>query len=235
MQANYHMASLAHFQDRERAIEAFDRLWDSPAPWVLAFTGFSGHGKSTLLDWLEVNRCQPQKIPYAYISVGEYAAEIRGALHHLLETRATNLRERLPSRSQKHYQIKRRAALEERNRRRLVLTQRQEMSGSQGAEQSMSADLVEALREMERQADELVFDAWLECMAALSNKARLVFMLDDYDLFQSRAAVGDLERFWALMERARARVPGLRRGWPCAPDPGQTGFCPCRRPRSAAS
>jgi len=72
---------LQHFKDREAAIAAFDRLWERDTPWILSLTGFSGHGKSTLLDWLEANRCRPHNLPYALISLGEIArADLEFAL-----------------------------------------------------------------------------------------------------------------------------------------------------------
>ncbi len=118
------MVSLAHFQDREEAIAAFDHLWHTPTPWILAFTGFSGYGKSTLLDWFEAKRCQPQKIPYALIGVGEYAAEIRQALHALLESPTGNLRRHISQEKRQTYRQERRTALDARNHRQLVLSQR---------------------------------------------------------------------------------------------------------------
>lgn len=56
------MGSIEHFQDRDEAKAAFDGLWTGNRTWVLAFDGFSGHGKSTLIEWLIANRCQPQDI-----------------------------------------------------------------------------------------------------------------------------------------------------------------------------
>ena len=204
------MSSLAHFKDRQEAINAFNRLWDAPQPWILAFTGFSGQGKTTLLEYLEIKRCQEQNIPYARIGLSGFSTQIRDAFHHLLEVNTSSLRTHLPAKNLKRYQKERRAALEDRNRRHLALTQHQEMRGSAAGEQSMSANLAEAYKEMERQVDDLIFDAWLDCMEALKSTERVVFLLDDYDLFQNQTDVEDLERFWGLLERARGRLPGLR-------------------------
>ena len=60
---------LAYFTDREAQIDAYDRLWKSKAPWILAFDGLSGNGKSTLLDWLIANRCQPAGTPHALLDL----------------------------------------------------------------------------------------------------------------------------------------------------------------------
>lgn len=204
------MASLEHFQDREEAIAAFDRLWQCENPWILAFTGFSGQGKSTLLDWFEAERCQVQGIPYALIGVGEYAAEIRQAVHALLESPTGNLRRHIPQEKRKVYATERRAALDTRNQRQMVLSQRQVMREADGGQQQMSANVAEAYREMEAQADELIFDAWLDCFEGLADQARVVLLLDNYDSFQDRADFETLKQFWWVLEQAHGRVPGLR-------------------------
>ncbi len=204
------MASLAHFQDREAAIAAFDRLWDKHPPWILAFTGFSGYGKSTLLDWFAAERCQAQGIPYALIGVGEYAAEIRQALHALLESPTGNLRRHISQDKKKAYRQERRKALDARNQRQMVLSQRQVMRGADGGEQQMSANVAEAYRAMEAQADEMIFEAWLDCFDGLEDQARVVLLLDNYDTFQDSAAFETLKQFWWVLEQAYSRVPGLR-------------------------
>jgi hypothetical protein len=53
---------LRHFTDREAQITAFDSLWSSNSHWVIVYTGLSGQGKSTLVDWLITYKCQPQNI-----------------------------------------------------------------------------------------------------------------------------------------------------------------------------
>ena len=109
------MNNLAHFQDRETAIAAFDHLWEASTPWILAFTGLSGQGKSTFLDWLEAKRCQANNLPYALIGIGEYAAQIRGALDGMLDLSTSNLRRHLPHESLRSYREKRAVALADRN------------------------------------------------------------------------------------------------------------------------
>jgi tetratricopeptide (TPR) repeat protein len=204
------MNSLDHFTDRETAVAAFDRLWQTPNLWVLAFTGFSGQGKSTLLDWLEANRCLAGELPYALIGMGEYAGQIRAALHAMLETPTGSLSRHLPPVVLQRYRQKRAATLADRNRRQLTLVQQQTMQGSPQGEQQLSANLAEAYRAMDAQADEAIFDAWLECVEALPTGLRPVLLLDNYDTFQDAAAIEELQRFWQVLERARARVPNLR-------------------------
>ena len=207
---SYYNLGLIYAADKklEKAIEAFDQLWRQAAPWILAYTGFSGHGKSTLLDWLEARRCQPQQLPYALIGLGEYAAQIGDALHALLE--AHSLNSHLPRKELELYRQQRQRALEERNRRQMVITQTQEMSGAAGGQQTMSANLVEALREFDRQTEQVIVEAWLECLTRLPSGRRLVFLLDNYDTFQETASLESLKSFWGAVERAHGRQPDLR-------------------------
>ncbi|MCA9997928.1 MAG: hypothetical protein KDE56_19345, partial [Anaerolineales bacterium] len=202
------MASLEHFQDREEAIAAFDRLWQAENPWILAFTGFSGQGKSTLLDWLAAKRCQPQAMPFALIGVGTAAAVIGQAFHSFLE--APSLGGHLPREAMAAYRRERRAALDERNRRHMMLSQRQVMQDAAGGNQQMAANLEGAYREMEAQADEVILEAWLDCFEMLAERERVVLLLDNYDTFQDSVDLKMLQRFWGVLEQARGRVPGLR-------------------------
>jgi hypothetical protein len=61
---------LQHFTDRQDQIRAFDALWPGDGRWILAYSGVSGNGKSTLANWLIEERCKPnnvrwEKVDYA--------------------------------------------------------------------------------------------------------------------------------------------------------------------------
>jgi hypothetical protein len=202
------MANLEHFQDRIEAIAAFDHLWDQEMPWILAFTGFSGQGKSTLLDWLEANRCKPWGIPYALIGVGEFAADLGQALTSLLEQPA--IRAGLPAGSVQKYGRERDAILEKLQSERLSITQSQVMENAAGGEQSMRADVAQAVRAQERQAEKRLAEAWQNCLAQFKEDQRIVFLLDNYDAFQDKVSLEDLQFFWGVIDRAHLWLPGLR-------------------------
>jgi len=50
---------LEHFTDRQDQIAAFNSLWPGDGRWILAFSGQSGNGKSTLINWLIETECKP--------------------------------------------------------------------------------------------------------------------------------------------------------------------------------
>jgi tetratricopeptide (TPR) repeat protein len=53
---------LQHFTDRQDQINAFDALWPGDGRWLLAFSGVSGNGKFTLINWLIETACKPRGI-----------------------------------------------------------------------------------------------------------------------------------------------------------------------------
>jgi len=201
-------ANLEHFQDRLEAIESFDNMWVQDKPWILAYTGMSGNGKSTLLDWLETNRCLSGFFPYALIGLGEFVGKFVTALDCILE--APSIRRYLSVPVLQNYRSKRREALEDRHRRHISLVQTQTMYASQGAEQTMSAGLVEAVRELNSQTDQLLVELWLECISSLSLEQSPIFLLDNYDVFQESASFEEISFFWTAIEKAYNNLPKLR-------------------------
>ena len=201
------MRDLSFFQDREPAIAAFDDLWKPGAPWVLAFMGFSGLGKTTLLDWLEINRCA-QQLPYAYLSLADKGAQMAEALHAITE--AASLASYFTAETTQHYQARRLAALEDQAKRALHLTQSQHMDNAPGGQQAMSVEAAKLRRELEQQTNRVLAEYWLAHITPLARQPKCVFLLDDYDQFQETATREDLAFFWAQLERAQTRVPGLR-------------------------
>jgi hypothetical protein len=80
---------LRHFTDRQAAIVAFDALWLGNGAWVLAFTGMSGNGKTTLIDFLIETRCKPASIPWAILDFeGSRGLTLRTDWRALLDTLA---------------------------------------------------------------------------------------------------------------------------------------------------
>ena len=89
---------LAHFTNREPQKAAFDALWSNSSHWVVVYTGVSGHGKSSLIDWLIVHRCQPRPIPWIKI-------DLHGGLNpvNVLD----NLADLLPDSASQRYRARR--------------------------------------------------------------------------------------------------------------------------------
>ncbi|MEM7332965.1 MAG: tetratricopeptide repeat protein, partial [Chloroflexota bacterium] len=201
------MRNLDHFKDREAAIAAFDRLWEDDRGWILAFTGFSGFGKSTLLDWLEEKRCREAEMSYALLGVGEYSANLRAFFHDLFDT---PLRQKLPEHALQQYYSHYHDAVDSLKKRKVAFEAKQLMENAEQGNQSINLNLAKAVQEMENQANTSIFEAWLNCFEQLNSESKIVILLDNYDIFQDQIAVETLKQFWQLWRRAKSRVPALR-------------------------
>src|SRR5262245_1961414 len=112
--SDYTNVRLKYFQDRVPEIAAFDTLLNESRAWILAFDGFSGHGKSTLIEWLEINKCQSHLIPYCTYSFARYT-DYKVMLDILLSH--TGLKSHLPEEAHATYKQRRESYLEDRDRR----------------------------------------------------------------------------------------------------------------------
>jgi hypothetical protein len=97
----------------------------------------------------------------------------------------------------------------ERNQRMAVISQSRVQTSASGSEQTMSADVVKAYREMDLQARDWLADAWLNCLSSHKHP-KLVLFLDTYEQFQDTAEKADRDWLWATLARAHALLPGLR-------------------------
>ena len=202
---------LAHFTDRQAQIDAYDRLWQRDTPWVLAFDGLSGNGKSTLLDWLIANRCRPRNTPHARLDL--YGSEMR-EYASLLDTLVDGLRPHLPGAEYARYDARCRAAIEARDRRRIEINVSQVVTAGggsdiSGVQQHMQMGLDKLRQDAERQARDELTRAALDLLEALPGKPVLFF--DTYEALQ-RGGDEELESWlWdRLLHRAHARCPALR-------------------------
>ncbi len=199
------LRDLEHFQDREKAIALFDQAWEHETAWILAFNGVAGQGKSTLLDWLEVNRCRARGACYAAVPIGDFVSNLSGFLSRLLEAPAMKIgNERLET-----FQSARDKALEDLNQRILHLRQYQNVENSPDAQQSMSANVAEAVRALQGQAEAVVIERWLTCLRGAKIEEKTVFLLDNYDVYQDNVSLDEIWRLWSLLERARQFLPLL--------------------------
>lgn len=199
------LRDLEHFQDREKAIALFDQAWEQETAWILAFHGVAGQGKSTLLDWLEVNRCRARGARYAAVPIGDFISNLSGFLSRLLEAPAMNIR----SEQLEAFQTVRDKALEDLNQRILHIQQWQNIENAPDARQSMSANVAEAVRAMQAQAETVIIERWLACLRAANTAEKTVFLFDNYDVFQDNVAVEEIRRLWNTLERARQFLPLL--------------------------
>ncbi len=198
---------LQYFKDREEAIAAFDRLWDGNLPWVLAFSGISGQGKTSLMDYLAATRCQLQRMPFAFIGLAGYVENLPGLLDHLLDQQA--IRSAIPARTFQGYRRAYTDCLNELNQRKLALQLRQEMLNATGSTQTMNVNLLETLEKMEREALLTLLPEWIKCLQEIK-QAKIIIFADDYDFFQDRTSRENLNFLWMSLAQAVDHQPNLR-------------------------
>lgn len=200
------LREISHFQDRREAIQAFDDLWKNDSPWILAFNGVSGQGKSTLLDWLVINRCKPHSVRHALLSIGDHVSDEITFLSHIVEAETSGFSN---VESKKFLKIKTKV-LDDLAQRKFHLQQSQVSEKSPDSQQIMSANVAEAFRIMYRHALSVTTDHWLACMRTIPRTDGFVLLLDNYDWYQDRASLDEIRSFWTTMERARQFLPKLR-------------------------
>lgn len=198
---------LNYFQNREDAIAAFDSLWgEDEHRWILAFKGFSGLGKSTLLEWLELNRCKVNGIPYSKVDFStarEYKDILDGILRH------NGLKPHIPQKAYHEYETKRDSILADRDSQvNLIVIDQQQLEGD-GNRQEAHLDLAEVKRQRDRHSRSRLTDAWLSCLGQIKRQ-RLVIFLDTFENFQDITSHDDADWFYMLLEEAKKVLPGLR-------------------------
>jgi hypothetical protein len=200
------LEDLRNFTDRQKAIDAFDALWNPGNGWIMAFNGFSGLGKTTLLDWLQVNRCGRDKIPYARCSLGDGIEDISACLTFLID----QLRTLLPRRAYQEYHQAHIAIQQRLEQVPITIKQNMNIEDSEQASQSQVASVEELVATYERSASHELAEHWLSAMNEIHTVPRIVFLIDNYDFFQQRTDRKDIAFFWSVMERAFLVLPGLR-------------------------
>ncbi len=196
--------ALKHFQDRESAIAAFDALWQSDHAWLLTFDGFSGLGKSTLINWLVVNRCQRDSIPYSLLSF-EFELDYKALLDGML----SGFQRHVGPQNYQKWRDKREEILTDRDRKVQSVVINQTQVGGSENEQGVDLALAEREREVDRQTRERLADAWLDCLIGLTGPRQVIF-LDTFERYQDTAGERDLGWLWTTLHRACQALPGLR-------------------------
>jgi len=115
----------------------------------------------------------------------------------------------LPASALKEYRYARGYILEKRTNRSLILHLNQVSTESENVQQTMNANLADAIRMMGRWVEPELKDIWLTCVAQMSDE-RIVLLCDNYDVFQERVGREDAQNFWDVLDAAAARLPGLR-------------------------
>ncbi len=197
---------LRYFQDRQEAIAKFDNLWNQDSPWILAFNGVAGQGKSTLLEWLVVNRCVANSIRHVSLPIGDYISGFHALLMRIAESPSAGFAYDAVDGFKSVYK----KALDDLNHRVLQLRQSQITANSPESQQSMTANVAEAVRALESQATSVIVEHWLELLRTIPAGEKSVFLFDNYDVYQDLVSLDEIRVLWNTLERARQFAPGLR-------------------------
>jgi tetratricopeptide (TPR) repeat protein len=199
------MDDLTHFKDRTEAIKAFDQFFDQNINWILTFTGFSGLGKTTLLDWLEVNRCQGDNIFAIRLDLSHSGEDLGSLFHYMLEP----LEPFLARSSLKRFTEGRREVLKRLQQVPANIKLEQTVLNSEVVIQSQAANLHQFYRDYEKQAERECADLWVETLRGCRNKGKILYLVDNYDSFQQHAPCETIDLFWTTLVRSRLILPGL--------------------------
>ncbi|MCK6628370.1 MAG: tetratricopeptide repeat protein [Anaerolineae bacterium] len=202
---------LRHFTDRSEALAAFDALWSNAGPWVLAFDGLSGNGKTTLLDFIIETRCKPRPILYAILDFeGSRGLTLRTNWNALLETLASQwgLAEHQAYRVGSQAARSRFEAI--RRSLQVQIDQKAEQGQITASPITIDATQNEALRLADEQARAETAAALLQAAAEVFSNRPLALFLDTYELLAGAADKAYGGWLWAWLGQAAARLAGLR-------------------------
>ena len=194
-----------HFKDRREQIEVFDRFWGQNKDWILPFTGFSGLGKTTLLDWLKVNRCQEANIIVIPLDLANSDEDIGSLFLHFLYP----LRPFLSPIAFTNFDEGRRATLQRLEQVPINVNISQTVLYSKEINQSLVANLHQFYRDYEKQAERDYADQFVAALHEVRQSGRIICLVDNYDTFQRQAACETIDLVWTTLERGRHILPKL--------------------------
>ncbi|MCE7944330.1 MAG: hypothetical protein DYG95_22350, partial [Chlorobi bacterium CHB1] len=199
---------IKNFTNRERQVQAFDRLWDTPQPWVFFLHGLSGNGKSTFMRYVIATRCAPQKLAYTQLYLDSPEAAMNRFA--MAATLAGGWRANLPAKLFDRFEQQRREILTELQNQRANLRITQIIKAEAGATVSNVAQdaVMRQAHEMDKIAHSRLADAFVDLARALP--ARAVVFLDGYEALQRTGDRGLSGWLWNMLERCHKLCPGLR-------------------------
>jgi hypothetical protein len=203
---------LQHFIDREAQIATFDMLWERDSPWIIVFTGISGNGKSTLIDWLIAHRCQPEKICHTKIDLfgGLNPVYVLDKLSDLLSADAAACYRARHDAATRDYHQARQQLIQAAATRPIQAIQRaSDHSQISQAEITIQTGQVEAQEDLRRIYHEQLTAILRLELIHLSPGQAIVF-LDTYERAQESSLEEEMGWLWELLAEAHVVRPSLR-------------------------
>ena len=174
------MITTAHFTNRENALEAFNSLLDKKSTiWILSFSGISGIGKSTLINFLNTNYCPEydilsKKIDFSIIP-------LRSDYTLFLDQLVQQFESLIDSST---YRSERDKLLKQFNQRKVEINQ--EITATTGGKIvadtiTQNVEIGQVLRDWEKQTRNQITNKFIDALRADSVERDCVIFLDSFE------------------------------------------------------
>ena len=203
-------------EDYKHAIKAFDDLLQDERVWILSLVDVAERDKGDFLSWLATKRCQSR--PCSLLSLELYVSNIGGLLFALIES--PSIRTLIPKDVFQSFKTDNSNAI-------LDLSRKPMSIGGNDVNAPVTGDLTQSTN-IEVDPDQIgqlvqnysefyseirISESWLSTISTTmlnETNPRMIFLFDDYDLFEGSISLRDRNLFWEILWRAHNLVPGLR-------------------------
>ncbi len=204
--------SIRYFTDRDEQKAAFDQLWHADALPLILFSGLSGTGKSTLIDWLIVNKCQPENIPSVKIDLlgGLEPKLLFDSLIRLFPSAAQERFRKAAEAAQQNYH-QQQQAIWQANAAHPIIAKQEAVGQGQinQAEIHIHTGQADAVANLTKIYQEQLTAAFQAERAHLPPGSAVIF-LDTYEWVQDTSSREQIAWLWQVLLACCDAAPGLR-------------------------
>ncbi len=203
---------LRYFTDRDTQKKAFAALWQDGSLPIVVFTGLSGTGKSTLIDWLIVHQCQAQNRGWVKIDLFTdfERPTFLASLAKLLTADAQKRYKEAATIARQNYKTQKQLLLQAHASRPISATQEAKDHGQiHGAEINIYTGDEKALSALSKIYGDQLTVAFEDEFVDLPTTETVLF-LDTYERAQERSSAKQVTWLWQLLLACCEAAPNLR-------------------------